>query len=142
MNYRDAKQTDLQNIMEILQLSNLPSEDCAEHLRNFIIVQDEEKIIGIGGLEVYGTFGLLRSVAVVPVYRGRGIGKIIYKAIEEKAVSIGVNTLFLLTESAETYFSRFGFTVKARNEVPTPIVQTRQFKYLCPSSAKVMYLLL
>ena len=138
MNCRDATYTDLEDIVSMLHTSNLPSVDCEEHLDNFVIVEVNEKIIGIGGLEVYGNVGLLRSIVVDADSRRNGVGEIIYKLIAKKAANVGVNTLYLLTESAEKYFSGLGFSVQDRDEIPASIKETKQFKEPCPSSAKVM----
>lgn len=139
MNYRDATHDDLKTIRELLDICNLPSVDCEEHLNNFILVEEINKIVGVGSLEVYDTVGLLRSIAVLPNNRNMGVGKIIYELIERKAFYLGVKILYLLTESADEYFSNFGFSVKDRNEAPLSIMKTKQFKDLCPSTAKVMY---
>ena len=138
MNYRDAKYADLKAIRELLQAGDLPSVDCEEHLDNFILVENEGEIVGLGGLEIYDDIGLLRSIVVVPDNRGNGIGKKICDLIEKRATSLGVKVLFLLTESAEGYFSNLGFSVRSRNEVAASIKGTKQFKELCPSSAKMM----
>jgi len=139
MNHREATYTDLRAIKELLSSSNLPSEDCEEHIENFIVIEEKGKIIGVGGLEIRGVFGLVRSIVVVPEKRRKGIAKKIYKLIEEKAYSLGINTLYLLTESATEYFFLLGFIIKDRAETPISIMETKQFKELCPSSAKVMY---
>ncbi|MBL1275701.1 MAG: GNAT family N-acetyltransferase [Ectothiorhodospiraceae bacterium] len=138
MYYRAAKITDLQEIKKLLKTSNLPSGDCVEHLDNFIVVENSGEIIGVGGFEIYGGDGLLRSIVVAPNNRGKGIGGEIYKLIEQKASSLRVGNLFLLTESAEKYFLNLEFSVISRVDVPASIKGTKQFKELCPSSATVM----
>jgi len=140
MNYRDATQKDLEAIKGLLDICNLPSVDCKEHLNNFILVEENNNIVGVGSLEVYNNVGLLRSIAVLPNSRNNGVGAIIYELVEKRALELGVKVLYLLTESADEYFSNFGFSLKERNEVPLSIMQTKQFKDICPSTAKVMYL--
>ena len=108
-------------------------------MNNFIFVEEINKVVGVGSLEVYDTVGLLRSIAVLPNSRNNGVGKIINELVEKKAFDLGVKVLYLLTESTDEYFSSFGFSVKDRNEVPLSIMKTKQFKDLCPSTAKVMY---
>jgi len=139
MNYRDATQNDLEAIRGLLDICNLPSVDCEEHLNNFILVQENNNVIGVGSLEVYNNVGLLRSIAVLPNSRNNGVGTIIYELVEKRALDLGVKFLYLLTESADEYFSSFGFSLKERNDVPLLIMKTKQFKDLCPSTAKVMY---
>lgn len=139
MKHRQAISDDLITIKELLSLSNLPADDCAEHLEHFVVMEDEGKVIGLGGLENCGAYGLLRSIVVAPEYRGNGIAKMIYSLIEKKAYDLGINTLYLLTESATEYFEKLGFVIQQRSEVPLLIVATKQFKQLCPASAVVMF---
>ncbi len=138
MNHRQAPGEDLQEIKELLDINKLPSGDFEEHVENFIVIEEKRKIIGVGGLEIYGVIGLVRSIVVESAYRGRGISKNIYKLIEKKAHGFGVNTLYLLTESATDYFNKLGFVIQEREKVPKLIKDTKQYKELCPSSAVVM----
>ncbi len=85
MDHREAIATDLQTIKELLNISNLPSGDCDEHIENYIVVEEKGNIIGVGGLEICGANGIVRSIVVVPKFRQKGIAKIIYKLIEGKA---------------------------------------------------------
>ena len=138
MNHREAAHTDLQTIKELLGISKLPSENCEEHIGNFIVIEEKGKIVGVGGLEICGAIGLVRSIAVAPEHRGKGVAKQIYKSIEDKAYGLGINTLYLLTESAAEYFKKLGFIIQKRSKVPESVMKTKQFKELCPSSAVVM----
>lgn len=138
MNHRQATNADLQEVIELLNSSELPSNDCADHIRNFIVIEEDNQIIGVGGFEIYGVVALVRSIAVKPMYRGKGIAGYIYQSLEKIANRLGVRTFYLLTESATEYFKSLGFIVYDRTKTPTTIMQTKQFKELCPSSAIVM----
>jgi amino-acid N-acetyltransferase len=138
MNFRSAKIADIEDIAELLNTSNLPSDDFTEHLDNFIVSEEAQTIVGVGGLETHGPNGLVRSLAVKPKHQRKGIGKLIYKSIENKAGEIGLSSLYLLTESAEAYFTKLGFIVKDRSYVPVSIANTKQFKLFCPTTATVM----
>ncbi len=139
MKYRSAAKDDLPMIKKILNHNNLPSEDCDSHVDNFFVSEIKGKIVGVGGLEVCGAFGLVRSIVVIPEYRGRGIAREIYNLVEGRAYDLGINSLYLLTETASEYFVKLGFSVKNRAEIPEAIIETKQFSELCPSTAKVMY---
>lgn len=104
MTWRSASDQYLQSIQSLLKLSGLPFEDCGEHLRNFIILEKDNQLIGVGGLEIYGEVALLRSIAVLSSYQGRGFGHKFYNQLRAKALENGVKQLFLLTETAEQYF--------------------------------------
>ena len=139
MNHREATSADLPTIKELLNISKLPSDDIDDHIDNFIVIEEKGNVIGVGGLEIYDDIGLVRSIAVVAEHRSKGIGEMIYRLVEDKANDKGINTLYLLTESATEYFKKFGFITQERSEVPASIAETKQFRELCPSSAKLMF---
>jgi len=140
MKIRQATDADLVRIKGLLKDNNLPFSDCGEHIDNFILKEDKNNIIGIGGIEVYGCNGLIRSIVVSKNQRGKGVAKDIFKTIKEKSFDLGVTGLYLLTEDANEYFDKLGFRAVERTEAPESIMNTKQFKELCPSSAVVMYL--
>ncbi|MCU7844243.1 MAG: GNAT family N-acetyltransferase [Candidatus Thiodiazotropha sp. (ex Monitilora ramsayi)] len=138
MIYRGATSSDLVGIERLLRACRLPSDDIADHVQNFVIVEVADEIIGVGGLQVCGREGLIRSIVIAQDYRERGVAEKLYRILEECARSIRIDALYLLTESAEGYFSRLGFTTIERGDVPRSITETQQYQTLCPSSAKVM----
>lgn len=138
MNYREASKRDLTAIQSVLKQSKLPHEDCEDHLDNFIVIEENDIIIGVVGMERYGDFALLRSVAVLPAFQGRGLGHELYNRLKAKASNAGVNQLFIITETASDYFKNRGFKPIERVDVPEFIKKTKQFCGLCPSSALVM----
>ncbi|NOY83755.1 MAG: GNAT family N-acetyltransferase [Nitrospirae bacterium] len=118
--------------------NHLPSDDCDHHIDNFIIAEKEGEMIGTGAIEVCGVYGLVRSIAVIPEWRGRGIARKILTLLEDRAYEKGMNTLYLLTETAVAYFGKLDFSVNKRTETPEEITKTKQFRVLCPSTATVM----
>ena len=50
----------------------------------------------------------------------------------------GMNTLYLLTTTAERYFPKFGFERIERHEVPASVQVSVEFTSACPSNAIVM----
>jgi len=136
---RAAVTKDLPSVENLLTLSGLPAEDCEQHLSNFFIAEIHNQHIGVGGLQICGDAGLVRSLAIAPAYRDKGVGKDIYARILERARKIGVKDLYLLTDTASTYFGKLGYEVIDRADTPDTIAATRQFTELCPQSAVVMY---
>ena len=85
-----------------------------------------------------GSDGLLRSLAVASSVRGQGCGSALYRKLEQYFKSIGINTLYFLTETAEEYFQRKGFESIGRELASEEIRQTKEFSGLCPDSATLM----
>lgn len=90
------------------------------------------------GLEVLGPFGLLRSLAVDPAHRGTGLGRRLCEHITAHARLQGIDTLYLLTTTAEGFFRKHGFHVADRAGVPEAVLATEEFRHLCPSTAVCM----
>jgi amino-acid N-acetyltransferase len=140
-NFRPARSEDYAAIRALLVEQSLPSEDvCAgDEASRFHLAEQDGRILGCAGLEVYGTDGLLRSVAVTPSMRHNGLGRALVGIAERDAAAIGVQRLFLLTTTAADYFSRIGYRACDRNAAPS-LVQTSssQFSGVCPASAVCM----
>jgi len=90
------------------------------------------------GLEACGEYALLRSTAVSPDWRGRGVGRRLVERAVARAESQGIRALYLLTTTAESYFPSFGFQVTTRDTVPAEVQATDEFRGACPASATVM----
>jgi GNAT superfamily N-acetyltransferase len=82
---RLAAPTDLSGIDALLRGAGLPSSGVTEHLDTFVVFESDGSIAGVGGLEIYGSRALLRSLAVAPALRGRGIAASICDHLEEIA---------------------------------------------------------
>lgn len=139
MKYRDAVTQDIEQIENLLNKYNLPVNDIMEYIDNFVVAEQENNIIGIGGYENLGKIVLIRSIAVAQEYRGESIGVNIYHLLEKKIKDIGIKEAYLLTETAADYFKKIGFTIKERTMMPEAVTTTRQFKELCPSTAIIMF---
>ena len=137
-----ASLRDLDDITALLVASKLPIEGLAAHLANTLVVRDGPGVVGVAALEVYAGGALLRSVAVDERVRGRGVGQRLVEASLARARQLGVPAVFLLTETAEAFYPRFGFTRISRDEVPEDVKRSVEFTSLCPVSATVMRLLL
>jgi amino-acid N-acetyltransferase len=134
----NAHKVHLPGIFRLLEENSLPVQGVEKHLENFLILKEGNEILGCGGLEVYGNSALLRSVAVETGHQGHGLGKQITHEILASARTKNVKTIYLLTETAEDFFSRFGFKKISRKEVEPAIQRTTEFTELCPLSAAVM----
>lgn len=129
----------LPEVISLLESSGLPVADIrpAPPIQFFGIHVDG-KLVAVVGLELQATVGLLRSLAVAPAFRGRGFGREMVGFAESVAASQGVETLFLLTTTAERFFQTLGYRPAVRSEAPPAIQATSQFTSLCPAAAEFL----
>ena len=139
---RVANEHDLGAVEELLTASELPIAGVAESLCSFIVAESDGRLVGVVGLELCCEHALLRSTAVAPDWRDRGLGRKLVERMIAEAESRNIRALYLLTTTAERYFPSFGFVKTTRDAVPEPVKQTVEFVSACPASATVMCLTL
>lgn len=127
----------LEEAKHLLQQNNLPTEDITAET-NLFGTYDDKTLVGVAGVELHGTFALVRSVCVEERYRSKGMAELLTGHIEQYAKLKGADVLYLLTTTAENYFKRKGFIKIERQTVPDAIMQTSEFSSVCPSTAAVM----
>ena len=107
-------------------------------LKDFLLARKDGGITGVVGLEIWRGVALLRSLAVTEDNRRMGIGLKLVQPVEQYARSRRVETLYLLTLTAETLFRKAGYSVIDRSTAPAVLQATREFKSVCPDTAVCM----
>jgi amino-acid N-acetyltransferase len=138
---RGARTEDRDAVAELLERTSLPPDGLDEQFGEpYAVAVADGEIVGAAGVEVYGRAGLLRSVAVDPGWQGHGLGRRLTEERLRWAESRGLETVYLLTNTAAGYFPRLGFAPVARDEVPAEVRASLQFASVCPSTAAVLAL--
>lgn len=135
---RAADADDLDRVEALLDANDLPFRDVRAKPECFHVARSGGRVVGVGGVEVYGADGLVRSVVVEESHRGRGYGTALCDALESQARDEGVETLYLLTTTAAEYFERRGYEAVPREAAPSSVRGTTEFSDLCPDSATCM----
>lgn len=136
---RSATAADLKALRDLLERSGLPTSDLGTAHPQFVIATRDSRIIGVGALEHFGGAALLRSLAVEPRWRGSGVGRQLVAELERRARAAGVMDLILLTLTARDFFARLGYSAKDRAQVPPAVLESAEFRSLCPASAVCMW---
>lgn len=134
----DQAQHHKEEMIGLLASEKLPVADLPEMLENFLVAIQDARVVGVIGLEIYGDYGLLRSLAVGQEQRGRGIAGKLIRRLENQSKTKNLKALYLLTETAAEYFACKGFQVITRPEVPVLVQGSSEFSHVCPVSAVVM----
>jgi arsenate reductase len=122
-----------------LRAADLPTDDLVEPGRHFFaFLSLSGEMLGYGGFELFGEEVYLRSIVVLPVARGRGVGKAIVARLSRRAFDLGGRRLWLLTTTAAPFFEAIKFKRVDRTRAPATILGTRQAQDLCPVSAEVL----
>ena len=124
-------------ILALFTKHDLPISDLDESKTLFACLNNED-LVGAGGLELFKDCALLRSVCVRTDKQKSGLGKFIVSELEKIAVRDGIHSLYLLTTTAKDFFTKRGYNVVDRRDVPVDIQSTTEFSFVCPSTAIVM----
>jgi amino-acid N-acetyltransferase len=122
-------------IRALLASASLPVDDVSVGAQEYVVARDGGALVGCVGLEACGEDALLRSFAVVPDRRGRGLGTTLFERAVARARERGIATAYVLTTTAERFCLAHGFERIDRAEVPARIAATSQFRTLCPATA-------
>jgi protein-tyrosine-phosphatase/N-acetylglutamate synthase-like GNAT family acetyltransferase len=135
---RPARAEDRAAAEALLGRCALPVAGLADQFPAGYVVAGGEPLVGLAGLEVHGSHGLLRSVAVDPGAGDRGLGRALVADRLAYARARGLASVFLLTTTAPGFFAALGFASCERERVPVEIRATPEFADVCPSSAACM----
>jgi amino-acid N-acetyltransferase len=92
--------------------------EICENIRDFVVVEDDDRILGCGALHLYGPhLAEVRSIAVFPEAKGYGAGRMLIDALLEQANQQEVTCVCLFTR-IPSFFARMGFTVAVREDIP------------------------
>ena len=133
-----AVREDLPAIVALLAQSELPEEGVGETLTTMLVSREEGHVVGSAAVELPGGSALLRSVAVSQGARGGGVGRRLVRLALALARDRGAEKAYLPTETADTYFPRFGFAPVERSEVPEDVRSSVEFVSACPASARAI----
>lgn len=125
MRTREARLPDAEQIYELISThfesgTLLPRTfpEICENIRDFVVAEDEGRIVGCGALHLYGIhLAEIRSITVHPHYRSRGSGLLLVKKLLKVADGHQVTGVCLFTRIPE-FFARLGFSIVQREDIP------------------------
>ena len=92
--------------------------EMSENIRDFTLVFDDGKLVGCGALHFYSpTSGEIRSLAVDPDAKSRGIGRAVVEALETEAIDYRLHSIFAFTY-VTGFFQKLGFEEVERGALP------------------------
>ncbi len=122
---RSLKDTDINQILEIERLSfKMPwsrqafLNELANQLAHYLVMLDDQMVIGYAGFWQILDEGHITNVALLPNYRGRGLGRRLVGHLIEQAKQLGIAQMTLEVRpsnaAALALYRQFGFSVQGR----------------------------
>lgn len=127
---------DISEIIPHLEQNKLHTSDLSDKIRFY--KWSEGITNGYAGVELLGEVALLRSVVIAKENQKKGAGKKMVSAVLDELKKLGIKEVYLLTLSAEGFFSKLGFKTISKDQVPKVMMETEEFRTICPSSAICM----
>lgn len=138
-----AKNSEVKKVANLLSECNLSSTGLKNHIHNFYLAKSSNRIIGSIGLEIHGQYGIIRSTAVLPRHRKKGIGSKLAKKMIDFTKAQGIDALYLKTENEAKFFHYQGFIPISPGQIPGEIKDTDMLaESCCCSSAAAMMMAL
>ncbi len=95
--------------------------EMSENIRDFSVAYAGRQLLGCGALHYYTpTSGEVRSLAVEPSIKARGIGRRVVEALEKEALENDLHAIFAFTYVPD-FFRRLGFQEVERGELPLKV---------------------
>ena len=95
--------------------------EMSENIRDFSVAYAGQQLVGCGALHYYTpTSGEVRSLAVEPSIKARGIGRRVVEALEKEALENDLHAIFAFTYVPD-FFRRLGFQEVERGELPLKV---------------------
>jgi len=125
---RQAKVQDAEAIKALIEFwakkDSMLSRSLSEIYQNigsFKVFEEQSKIIGCAYLSViWKELAEIRSLAVKEEHANNGIGSKLVLALEEDALSLGIQKTFTLTTVPE-FFKKIGYVVEDKAKMPPKI---------------------
>lgn len=91
------------------------------HLRDFFVLDEGGEVVGCSALSIiWEELAEVRSLAIRPEWRGKGLGRDLVEACTAEARDLGVARLFALTYQVP-FFERLGFEQVSKDILPQKV---------------------
>ena len=124
---REARVEDVGGILELVQpletrglLVKRSREKLETEITHFVVMVRESTVVACGALYAYGESGMgeIACIAVHADYRGGQFGDVLLDALERRARTANLNSVFVLTTQATQWFNERGFRAASIDSLP------------------------
>ncbi|MCX7829314.1 MAG: GNAT family N-acetyltransferase [Thermanaerothrix sp.] len=123
-------------LLMLLRSRDLTDRGLEGHLEHMIAALRGGRLIGAVGAVPFSSWGMIRSLCVLPDFEGLGIGGELLGLAEERLREQGASSAWLMTSGAEGYFILRGY--ERALQVPSHVAHAMEVLG-CPSCAATMF---
>ena len=116
---RDATPADVDEMLLMMwhavedeQLVERDKNEILDHLEDYIVMEIDSNVVGVGALHGYPAEGVaeLACIYVKSDHEGQGYGQALINYLEDRAKSLKINKLFILsTQTSEYFITKFSY---------------------------------
>jgi amino-acid N-acetyltransferase len=125
MMIRKAKPCDVEDMHTLVNkyaekglMLSRPRSMLYEFIRDFIVVESEGQLVGVGALHImWHDMAEIRALAVKEGYTRQGIGRKIVECFLQEAAELKIPSVFTLTYQPG-FFTKLGFVEVAKESMP------------------------
>jgi amino-acid N-acetyltransferase len=122
---RKASMPDIHSLLELINgyaakgvMLPRTEFEMSENIRDFSLAFSGGELVGCGALHFYSpTSGEIRSLAVDPGVKSRGVGRAVVEALEREAIEYRLHSIFAFTY-VTGFFEKLGFEEVERGALP------------------------
>lgn len=134
---RPAESDDLNSLRDFLEpfvednrLLPRTMQELSDLIKNAFVAVSGDQIVGCAALEIYSSkLAEIRSLAVAPIFQGKGLGKQLVNACVDRARERQVLEVMAITAS-EDFFLSCGFDFTLPGQKKAVFLQTRDKAHL------------
>lgn len=121
---------EIPRLAELILGGGLPPLFIAEYIDGFVSAERSGVVIGCGGLEMYETCAVIRSVVVAPEAQGLGLGAAVADWLEAEARRRGATDIYLFTAEALGFWTRRRYVETGLDGWPAPPRLSWQYQFI------------
>ena len=120
-----AAETDLPEVRALLGRCGL-EDAVSDHWKTLLVAREGSAIIGCACAEAYQFSALIRTLAVDPEHRSRGLARKIVRQLIDRLASRGLREYYaLVPPPLEEYFKKRGFKTIDQDEIHPQILASK-----------------
>jgi len=116
VNIKSAGAGDIPDIKSILSQYILETELVEDNINQFVVAETRDRIVGCACLDSSMGVVELRSIAVLPGWKNKGIGRRLFETLKQRAKSMA-DRIYVRT-TARSFFEKIDFKVLDDSQKP------------------------